>query len=254
MQRLLTFELRRSVFAMVVTATTLFAVNAVNAQPSPAGGPPSAPAAGSFSEDFDAGPLKGWEFSCQQSLIATQDGQALQASGGGHAIWTSAGSVNDFVLQFRFGYQQGIGDVIFRMTETQAGMECYCLMLQPQGLVLVRRLHTPDGQFPEQQLVAVEGALPSGAMARIHRPGHRRADRCCHRRSEGAQLSRSDSAGQRDVRPGSDCQFRRRAVRRCQPGRARVRCRRSFAVPDGSCGQLALRHADVLRPPFGEDQ
>jgi hypothetical protein len=161
MQRLLTFELRNPVFA-IVTAAAWFAVNAANAQPTPAGGPPPAPQAGSFSEDFDAGPLKGWEFSCQQSLIATQDGQALQASGGGHAIWTSAGSVSDFVLQFRFGYQQGIGDVIFRMTETQAGMECYCLMLQPQGLVLVRRLHTPDGQFPEQQLAAVEGALPAG--------------------------------------------------------------------------------------------
>jgi hypothetical protein len=114
-----------------------------------------------FSEDFDSERLTGWGFSCEHSRVPTRSGKALQTGRGGHALWVGAGDVQDFVLQFRYGYEQGVGDVIFRITETSEGMECYCLIIQPEGISLVRRLHTPGQEFPEQQLAAVDAALPS---------------------------------------------------------------------------------------------
>jgi hypothetical protein len=113
-----------------------------------------------FAENFDSSSVDGWHYSCQHTLVSTQSGQALQTSGGGHAIWTAPGDLTDFALQFQYGYQQGLGDVIFRMTDTPNGMECYCLKIEPHGLSLVRRLHAPGQRFPEKNLASVQGALP----------------------------------------------------------------------------------------------
>ena len=112
-----------------------------------------------FVEDFDKGSLQGWDFSCQHALLPTASGQALQTSGAGHALWIASGDLTDFAIKFRYGYQQGVGDVIFRITESAQGMECYCLKLQPHGISLVRRLHTPDQQFPEKKLASASSVL-----------------------------------------------------------------------------------------------
>ena len=161
MTRLLTSRLLKAASCLLFGAAILLVAEAAPAQQYSSGWGTTAPAqpATQFTEDFDAGPLKGWDYSCQHDLVSTQGGRALQASGAGHAIWTAPGDLSDFALQFRYGYQQGVGDVVFRITETANGMECYCLKLEPHGISLVRRLHTPNQQFPEKELAAAQGAL-----------------------------------------------------------------------------------------------
>jgi hypothetical protein len=162
MKRLLTSGSRSTALCLLSGATIfLAAATAASAQQISRDGGTAASQQPSnqFAEDFDASPLQGWDFSCEHALVSTETGRALQTSGGGHAIWNKPGPLGDFALQFRYGYAQGAGDVIFRITETAQGMECYCLKLEPHGISLVRRLHTADQQFPEKTLAAAPGPL-----------------------------------------------------------------------------------------------
>jgi hypothetical protein len=162
MRRLLTSGSRPSALWLLFGAAILLAAaTAASAQQISREGETAAslPSSNQFAEDFDAGSLQGWHFSCEYALVSTQAGRALQTSGGGHAIWNEPGSLGDFALQFRYGYAKGAGDVIFRITETAQGMECYCLKLEPHGISLVRRWHTADQQFPEKTLAAVPAPL-----------------------------------------------------------------------------------------------
>lgn len=112
-----------------------------------------------FSWNFDKDPVKGWHFACQHLLLPTQSGRALQLSNG-HAIWNPVGEISDFVLQFRYGYENGSGDVFFRISPTPEGEECYALKLAPDSLTLVSRLNQPtDEGYPEDELVSKRGVL-----------------------------------------------------------------------------------------------
>jgi len=118
-------------------------------QPGAAPGQPS-----QLREDFDRDPVSGWHYSCQHAFVQAGNGRALATRGGGHAIWQAAGPVSDFALKFRYGYEQGAGDVFFRSTETPQGMQFYFLRLEPRQFVLGRRLHAPGGKFPEKNLAS----------------------------------------------------------------------------------------------------
>jgi hypothetical protein len=162
MERLLTSRPPQIGLGLLFGAAMLLAVGAAASAQQvshDSGAAAAQQSSGQFAEDFDAGSLDGWHFSCEHALVPTQTGRALQTSSGGHAIWDELGPLGDFALQFRYGYAQGSGDVIFRITETVQGMECYCLKLEPHGISLVRRLHTPDRRFPEETLAAVAGTL-----------------------------------------------------------------------------------------------
>jgi len=112
-----------------------------------------------LTEDFDQEPVDGWEYSCEHAFVKAGTGRALATRGGGHAMWIAAGQVGDFALKLRYGYEKGVGDVFFRSTESSQGMEFYFLRLEPRQVVLGRRLHTVDGQYPEKILAAVPVVL-----------------------------------------------------------------------------------------------
>lgn len=111
------------------------------------------------SEDFDRDPIRGWHYSCEHQFVANEDGRALVTQGGGHGIWASAGRLTDFTLRFHYAYEQGDGDVFFRATETPAGMEFYCVTLEPTRITLGRRLHAPGQEFPENDLAVAPCVL-----------------------------------------------------------------------------------------------
>jgi len=120
-----------------------------SAQPGTAQSQPS-----QLSENFDRDPVTGWHYSCPHAFIQAGNGRALATRGGGHAVWQAAGPVADFTLKFRYGYEQGAGDVFFRSTDTPRGMEFYFLRLEPRQVVLGRRLHAPGHKFPERNLAS----------------------------------------------------------------------------------------------------
>lgn len=114
-------------------------------------------------ENFDTDPVTGWRYSCQHRLVPIAGGRALETSGGGHAIWRATDRLKDFTLSFRFRYEQGVGDVFFRATETSAGMEFYCLNLGPNAVELARRLHAPGQEVPQRVLASAPRSLqPQG--------------------------------------------------------------------------------------------
>jgi hypothetical protein len=110
-------------------------------------------------EDFEQDPVTGWAYSCEHAIVSAGNGRALATRGGGHAVWEAAGEVTDFAMKFLYSYERGAGDVFFRSTDTDRGMEFYFLRLEPRQVVLGRRLHTEDHKYPEKTLAAAPVSL-----------------------------------------------------------------------------------------------
>lgn len=158
---------QKAISFTVILAIVVLAGPAALAQPTADPRPASAARSSGFqqpqstglTEDFNDDTSDGWEYSCQHAYVTAGTGRALATRGGGHAVWVAAGEVRDFGLKLRYGYEQGVGDVFFRATQTPQGMEFYFLRLEPRQVVLGRRLHTPDQRYPEKVLAAVPFSL-----------------------------------------------------------------------------------------------
>jgi len=90
---------------MLGSAMVAMTVSLASAQQSTNGWAPSTQPSQpmQFTEDFDQDPINGWYYSCQHAVVSARSGRALMTSGGGHAVWTDAGDVGDFTLEFRYG-------------------------------------------------------------------------------------------------------------------------------------------------------
>jgi hypothetical protein len=118
-------------------------------------------------ETFDQDPIEGWEFWCQHAFMPGKKGRALAVNGGGAAVWAGTGEIEDFTMQFRYGYEKGVADVGFHGSESSSSNESYQLILDPEQVRLVRRQHLPDGTFPERQLAAAAASLSPNAWHEV---------------------------------------------------------------------------------------
>lgn len=107
-----------------------------------------------ISESFDTDPLQRWHFSCQREFVTVGGGRALRVSGGGHALWQV--QARDFTLKFRYRYQagKGTGDIVLRASGSPPNTKMYSLRMEPNQIVLCRRIRTAQTGFREQQLKA----------------------------------------------------------------------------------------------------